>query len=394
MIKVLWATPTTLLDTSNGESLMVLECLKQLAMRGCEINILGATVFVNKEGMSARANLWEKMQQHVGKFVNIKIEDLNHRLLVTKSTKRRLMNSYEEEFWFEEYCRTIQIERPDIVLFYRKSLISLLVATEARRRGIGVGIFLMHGNNYGNGWCRDINWMFTDTNATASLYKNRENYPMVPIGTFVNVDKVKASHKINKNLLFVNPVPEKGVILVIQAALRLSKYRPDIKIEILDSRKTWDTIIKQLDDILGLTNSILKNVIVTPHSMDMKPIYARARLLLVPSIWWESGPRVIVEALANGIPVLASNSGGIAEVLGNGGEIIPIPDEYCKNPYTKIFSEEIVETFVEMICKFWDDESYYQKKSRDALDSHNQLHNLRKNGDSFFRKINNVLKKN
>lgn len=392
MLKILWATPTTLLDTSNGESLMVLECLKQLAIRGCEISILGATVFVDREGMSARAELWTKLHEHVGKFVNIKDGYLTHRLLVTKNPKRRLMHSYEEENWFEEYGRAIQIHRPDVVLFYRKSLISLLVASEARRRGISVGIFLMHGNNYGNGWCRDINWMFTDTNATADLYKNREKYPMIPIGTFVNIDKVKANRKINKSLLFVNPVPEKGVILVIQTALHLSKYRPDIILEVVDSRKTWNTMIKQVDDSLGLTNTKFDNVIVTPHTIDMRPVYERAHLLLVPSIWWESGPRVIVEALSNGIPVLGSNSGGIAEVLGNGGEIITITDEYRKAPYTKLFSEEIVETFVNMICKFWDDESYYQKKSRDALDSHNHLHNLKKNGDSFFSTIKNLLK--
>ena len=57
----------------------------------------------------------------------------------------------------------------------------------------------------------------------------------------------------------------------------------------------------------------------------MASVYARARVLLVPSLWWESGPRVIVEALSNGIPVIGSSSGGVPEVIGDGGIILDFP---------------------------------------------------------------------
>jgi len=40
--------------------------------------------------------------------------------------------------------------------------------------------------------------------------------------------------------------------------------------------------------------------------------------LLVPSQWLETGPLVVYEAFAAGIPVIGSNLGGIAELVTNG----------------------------------------------------------------------------
>jgi glycosyltransferase involved in cell wall biosynthesis len=42
------------------------------------------------------------------------------------------------------------------------------------------------------------------------------------------------------------------------------------------------------------------------------------RCLLLPSLWFEGEPMIVVEALAAGTPVLASNLGGIPELLGHG----------------------------------------------------------------------------
>jgi glycosyltransferase involved in cell wall biosynthesis len=42
------------------------------------------------------------------------------------------------------------------------------------------------------------------------------------------------------------------------------------------------------------------------------------RCLLLPSLWFEGEPMIVVEALAAGTPVLGSNLGGIPELLGHG----------------------------------------------------------------------------
>ncbi|HEX7924153.1 MAG TPA: glycosyltransferase [Bradyrhizobium sp.] len=55
---------------------------------------------------------------------------------------------------------------------------------------------------------------------------------------------------------------------------------------------------------------------------------ARARALVVPSLWYEGFPMVVVEAFAQGTPVIASEIGGLAEVVSAGrtGALVPPGD--------------------------------------------------------------------
>jgi glycosyltransferase involved in cell wall biosynthesis len=45
---------------------------------------------------------------------------------------------------------------------------------------------------------------------------------------------------------------------------------------------------------------------------------AGAQALVVPSLWYEGFPMVVVEAFAQGTPVIASRIGGLAEVVTDG----------------------------------------------------------------------------
>jgi hypothetical protein len=46
----------------------------------------------------------------------------------------------------------------------------------------------------------------------------------------------------------------------------------------------------------------------------------------MPSLWRESLGRVAIEAMANGIPVLASDRGALSETLGDAGFVFTIPE--------------------------------------------------------------------
>jgi len=54
----------------------------------------------------------------------------------------------------------------------------------------------------------------------------------------------------------------------------------------------------------------------------------RAAYLVLPSIWSEQFPRVLVEAFACGLPVIASNTGALAELIREGetGMLFPPRD--------------------------------------------------------------------
>jgi glycosyltransferase involved in cell wall biosynthesis len=92
---------------------------------------------------------------------------------------------------------------------------------------------------------------------------------------------------------------------------------------------------------------------------DMRELYDRIDLLLVPSTVEETFGRVILEAAANGIPAIANRVGGITEALGDGG--IAIEFERGRDSAT-----DAVERYVRAIRQLRDDASEYAALSRKA----------------------------
>ena len=54
-------------------------------------------------------------------------------------------------------------------------------------------------------------------------------------------------------------------------------------------------------------------------------VYGQIDVLVVPSIWDENSPLVVHEAFAAGIPVVASNVGGLCEVIADGIDGLLLP---------------------------------------------------------------------
>lgn len=77
-------------------------------------------------------------------------------------------------------------------------------------------------------------------------------------------------------------------------------------------------------EVLGELRA-LPNVTVLEPTRDVDRIYERTRVLLAPSLWPEGISNTVVEALLRGIPVLASDLGGLREVLGRDSEwLLPV----------------------------------------------------------------------
>jgi glycosyltransferase involved in cell wall biosynthesis len=114
---------------------------------------------------------------------------------------------------------------------------------------------------------------------------------------------------------FINPVREKGVEL----ALAIAAECPNIPFEFVQG---WPLPIR---DRFRLRKRLrrLPNVSLRPIAEDMRRVYQRSRLLIVPSHWErETWGRVATEAQFSGIPVIAMNVGGLPEAVGSGGVLL------------------------------------------------------------------------
>jgi glycosyltransferase involved in cell wall biosynthesis len=98
-------------------------------------------------------------------------------------------------------------------------------------------------------------------------------------------------------------VAEKGISTLIEAARRTG----------LPFRLAGDSMELRLAE--GLPNVEL---VFTRSRAELMEFYRGARVLVVPSVWFETYPLVIGEAMSHGIPVIASRIGGLPELVRDG----------------------------------------------------------------------------
>ncbi|HEX4608153.1 MAG TPA: glycosyltransferase family 4 protein [Urbifossiella sp.] len=251
--------------------------------------------------------------------------------------------------------------RPDVVLTYGGDPASRGVVAAARRAGARVA-FWLH------------NFAYTDTSAFAGCDAivvpsefSRAHYrqalgidctalPPVTDPGRVAVDRPDGG----KYLTFVNPTPEKGVLVFARVAAVLGRDRPDVPLLVVEGRGRADWLARCGVDLTGVGS--LRRMANTP---DPRQFYRLSRVVLAPSAWRESFGRVPVEAMFNGIPVVASDRGALPEVVGAGGVCLPLPAPLTAAARTPPTEAEVGPA-VEAVLRLWDDPAAYRAASAAA----------------------------
>ncbi|MDF3917328.1 glycosyltransferase family 4 protein [Salinicola salarius] len=376
--RLLWANPFCLLDTSSGASMTVRQMLMQLVSKGYEIHVLGATVFDNPKGMGRLKEQFKNLSAYQHQLIEAEDGVLTHELLVSYSYNRDHFTTHEEGLWYSQYVYLLDSFKPDIVWFYGGLTLDLLIADEARDRGIPTAFYLANGNYKAARWCRDVDLILTDSQATAEMYRKEIGYTAKPIGKFIDPDLFVSKKHERKRLLFVNPSWQKGVSIFIQLAEKLERQRPDIEMEVVEARADWHRMLQETTRLMGHERSSLKNIVVTPNTSDMREPYSRARVLIAPSLWWESSGRVLAEAMLNGIPALITNRGGMPEMIDDAGIAFDFPEACYEDPYQHLLSEEELQPIYDAILTLFDDEALYQEYVNRAWRVGEQKHHINK----------------
>ncbi|MCB9461207.1 MAG: glycosyltransferase family 4 protein [Anaerolineaceae bacterium] len=116
-------------------------------------------------------------------------------------------------------------------------------------------------------------------------------------------------------------VEEKGLRLLVDAVSHLDF---DWRLHLVGSGPLSEEL-KQLAEQLGITERITFTEWMP--SSEMPSVYHDFDALVLPSLtrpnWKEQFGRVLVEAMASGVPVIGSDSGAIPFVVGDAGLIVP-----------------------------------------------------------------------
>jgi surfactin synthase thioesterase subunit/glycosyltransferase involved in cell wall biosynthesis len=116
----------------------------------------------------------------------------------------------------------------------------------------------------------------------------------------------------NPYVVLVNPCAVKGIDIFLELARRMPGVR-------FAAVPTWGT---NAADLARLRNEA--NVTILDPVDDIDDLLRQARVVLVPSLWAEARSRIVVEAMLRGVPVIASDAGGIREAKLGVPYLLPV----------------------------------------------------------------------
>lgn len=125
--------------------------------------------------------------------------------------------------------------------------------------------------------------------------------------------------------------PEKGQREFLGAACRIRGVFPDARFVIAGAALFSDPAALSYEQAIRGAAARMP-VEFTGWVDDVYRVMSQLDLLLVPSVWNEPNPRVILEAFAAGLPVLAFRRGGIPEIIEDGrtGFLCDTPSEMAQ----------------------------------------------------------------
>jgi glycosyltransferase involved in cell wall biosynthesis len=133
-------------------------------------------------------------------------------------------------------------------------------------------------------------------------------YPLVMF------DQYRARRRDPAFITLINPIERKGLSTALEIA-HLLPHRLFLFVE-------GAPLDASCRASLASRMARVGNVAFMRSQRDVRDVYARTSILIVPSEWDEPFGRVVLEAQANGIPVIARDVGGLRESVGRGGILI------------------------------------------------------------------------
>jgi glycosyltransferase involved in cell wall biosynthesis len=245
--------------------------------------------------------------------------------------------------------------RPDVLLAYGGHPASLELMRRARSRAIPV-VFHLHNFAYSErrGF-DDVSALLVPTEYARRLYTRRLGLDCVHIPLPLNRERAIATETEPRYVSFVNPQVMKGAAVVARIALELGRRLPEIPFLIVEGRAVAGELGR-----LPLDLSELQNLNWMANTPDPRDFYRLSRIMLVPSLT-ENAALVAREALANGIPVLASDRGGLPETLGDAGFVFTLPERLLAAGGAAVPTAREVEPWVAVIERLWDDAEFEAK---------------------------------
>ena len=384
--KVAFVSPHCVIDFTNGAATATLDGLALLAQSGFECQAFCGTRFDAWEELLVEESLarlglrYEVRNSRIGAHRGRLIFTRHGKVAVTlfnMASTRGACSSDEETAALLAACDSFLVKnRPDVVWTYGGDPVSC--AVQQLVKGLHIPILIaLHNFRYGDlEPFRMVDRVIVPTQFAQRHYREKlgltcDLLPLVVDPERVSVERCPRPNPLPEGegnfVTFVNPEPRKGIHVFARIAEVLSQRRADIPMLMVEGAVKASFLPE-----LGIDLSGAKNLRIMPNTPDARQFLAATKILLMPSLM-ENAALVAMEAMLNGIPVLASNRGGLPETIGDAGFLFDIPAKYT--PETReVPTAEEVEPWVETIIRLWDDAAEYERWSQAARNRSQRWH--------------------
>jgi glycosyltransferase involved in cell wall biosynthesis len=371
--KILFLSEACILDPNSGAAIEMLGWLNILAGHGYDVYSSCLSIFDGDEEFPIQTEIFPDvdLSRNIGNRIRTFLNEVEHNVFYAGTSVGPRVSREKIDAFIKSAAEDINRIKPDIVLGYGgPNLVGLRKL--AKSHGAKT-IFNLHNASYGvdkQGSFDAIDIIVTPSHALKDLYEDRFGFSNIHVVSN-RVRRILPKSSLKRKFLLdrrekgfatiVNPTILKGGAIFLQIANQCAQPLPNLTFLAVESRGSRKAIE---EDIKGANR--LNNIWWVQRQKNIKNLFERVSILLVPSVYFEAAGRVVVEAQMAGIPVLATNNGGLPETLNGAGKLFPIPESVMKDFQTVPTANE-VKAWVEELMKLSTDSEYYLKKCKQAV---------------------------
>ena len=382
---VVYANASSLLDQTNGASKSIKLLLESLAKKGCDVYAIMRCTSDSKNGFKTNQELWlsqaiDTAKEH--KTKKFKINGVTYFLVATEHWSRQYLAADEQEIIYrmstKVFSEASKQYSKKILIGWGNLLLEEAIFESARKNGFETIFYLANPTYKGKNteMLKASNRIITDSAATKALYL-KDDLPEIHVlpKCIEKPEKVRHASELwaSKTIIFVNPKLQKGLEALLIVAEELYKVSPDLTVRIVDST---DRIKSELKLISKTIDQLPKNISITGSYPNTDKLLKNVSIVLLLSLWHESGSRLIHESHLRGIPVIAFNTGGTYELIESKGlDIFEEPETVQIKGYLKIQawdSKPVVKRILDLMSNR---QSYEEHSAFLLLKSQNLLTN-------------------
>lgn len=286
---------------NGGDGILLHDYFLELSKLGHKITAIGK---INNPDFNENSQTVSNKLIELG----IKLDIKQNNLLAYKHNKNYNCKLYSDNEFLTKLEEYLINNTPDILL--TQSNYSHKVIELATKIGIKTILFI-HDNHAYNflpiNKSDTVSHVIFNSKNTANHFKDYLNCPHSVIYPSIKFENYKVDKHNRNYITMINPTENKGGKILLEI---ISSF-PNERFLIV---KGW----QKVNPIFTNFN----NTQVLERQYDMRKIYSKTKILLVPSQWEEAFARVVPEAMFSKIPVIASKVGGLIESVGHGGILI------------------------------------------------------------------------